>query len=105
MNFGEAQQNGALISPEQALYNVLQTYFDNTPEGNAYGMSNGVAPLYYLQIYYDDICYAATAPPVPITIGTTSAQDLLIMAGQSLSTMTGAPPPTAGMPASCPSGF
>jgi hypothetical protein len=106
--FGEVPTT-SLISPEQALYNVLQTYFKGTPESSAYGGTNGTAPLYFLQIYYADVCYAATAPPVSIKEGrhsvTTSAQDLLVMAAKSLSAMTGAPPPAATAPASCPSGF
>ena len=51
------------ISPEQAIYNVLTTYFDGTPLGSNYGIPPIVSsnlPLNYLQIYDQDIIYANT---------------------------------------------
>jgi hypothetical protein len=51
------------ISPEQAIYNVLTTYFDGTPVGTNYGTGSIVSsnfPLNYLQIYNADILYANT---------------------------------------------
>jgi len=48
------------ISPEQALYNVMQVFFDGTTVGGAYGAkdSYGTLPLNYLQIYSVDVLYA-----------------------------------------------
>jgi hypothetical protein len=78
-----------LISPEQALYNVLQVVFDGTTVGPKYGVSellggssagfdsfapsnfklSDPAPLNYLQIYDTDIVYASDpAHTVPVTI-------------------------------------
>ena len=51
------------ISPEQAIYNVLTSYFDGTPVGSNYGTPPIVSsnlPLNYLQIYYEDVLYANT---------------------------------------------
>ena len=51
------------ISPEQAIYNVLTTYFDGTPVGSNYGTPPIVSsnlPVNYLQIYYEDVIYANT---------------------------------------------
>ncbi len=50
------------ISPEQAIYNVLRTYFDGTPVGSNYGppVISSNLPLNYLQIYVDDVLYANT---------------------------------------------
>jgi hypothetical protein len=47
-----------LISPEQALYNVLEYYFNETPAASYFGGKTGGAPLNYLQIYYEDVQYA-----------------------------------------------
>jgi hypothetical protein len=78
-----------LISPEQALYNVLQVVFDGTTVGPKYGVSDllgqssagfdsfapsnfklsGPAPLNYLQIYDTDIVYASDPfHTVPVNI-------------------------------------
>jgi hypothetical protein len=55
-------------SPEQTLYSVLQNYFDGTSMGSFFGDSstpkNGSqpvvnAPINYLQVWDDDIIYAA----------------------------------------------
>lgn len=57
------------ISPEQAIYNVLNNYFDGTPVATDYGIppNYGVPPsvssnftLNYFQIYNGDILYANT---------------------------------------------
>ncbi len=48
------------ISPEQAIYNVLTTYFDGTPVGSNYGIVSSNFPLNYLQIYDADVLYANT---------------------------------------------
>ena len=52
------------ITPEQALANVLAVFFTGTPYGHFYGSRDGTAPVYYLQIYQDDILYANGHPLV-----------------------------------------
>ena len=80
-----------LISPEQALYNILGVYFTGTAVAATFGAPPGTAPLNYLQVYPDDIQYAAmnANSPAPVvettaTIAVTTAQALLNMASQSL---------------------
>ena len=81
-----------LIPPEQALYNLLNIYFDGTPVASSFGGTTGSTPLNYLQIFAEDIVYAtnhAQAPvpviekgqasPVPVT-----AQSMLELASQLL---------------------
>jgi hypothetical protein len=50
------------ILPEQAIYNVLTSYFDGTLVGTNYepGITSSNIPLNYLQIYYEDVLYANT---------------------------------------------
>jgi hypothetical protein len=61
LTYGAVKKNDpqALISPEQAAYNVLEDFFTGAPTGGPdfVGMKGG-APLNYLQIYYEDIEYA-----------------------------------------------
>jgi len=52
------------VTPQQALANVLKVYFDETPAGNLYGSTKGLASMNYMQIYAPDIAYAATQPAV-----------------------------------------
>jgi hypothetical protein len=80
-----------LISPEQALLNVLKVYFDGTPAASSFGATPGLTPLSFLQIYAVDFQYAAArvqaSQPVVQTSGTTvsvSAQDLLNQASQKI---------------------
>jgi hypothetical protein len=80
-----------LISPEQAIYNVLKVFFDGTAAATSFGGTQGAAPFNYLQIYAVDFQYAqahARAPqPVVQTGGASvslSAQDLLNLARQKL---------------------
>jgi hypothetical protein len=53
-----------VISPEQAIYNVLTAFFDGTPLGTNYASSQIIVssnyPLNYLQIYDADVLYANT---------------------------------------------
>ncbi len=88
-----------LIPPEQALYNLLNVYFDGTPSATPFGGTQGTAPLNYLQVYPDDIQYAelnANAPAQVVegssTVSTT-AQALLNLASVKLFTI-GEPPPS-----------
>lgn len=88
-------------SPEQAEYNVLTWFFDETSEGPSFptgtvagiGGHNGPAPLNYLQIYGPDITYALdpTSVKVPVVMGGStnmvSAQDLLHKAASALVTI------------------
>jgi hypothetical protein len=81
-----------VMSPEQALYNVLGVFFAGTAVGRLYGESQGNAPLNYLQIYATDIAYAtahAKGPLVPIVTASgqatrTSAEDELLLASQRI---------------------
>jgi hypothetical protein len=80
-----------LISPEQALYNVLKVYFDGTPAASPFGATPGPTHLDYLQIYAVDFQYAAahaqTPQPVTQTGGATvsvPAQDLLNQASRKV---------------------
>jgi len=92
----------ALISPEQAEYNVLEFFFDGTEAAGAFSETPGAtpAPLNYLQIYSDDIEYAMANPnPVSVVTGSgtidVNAQDLLNLASEKLF-MIGEPPPSIG---------
>ncbi len=85
-------------TPEQAEYNVLVWFFDETSEGPSFpsgtvavGGTNGPAPLNYLQIYGPDIQYAsdnASNPKVAVTMGGSikmvTAQGLLHKASLAL---------------------
>jgi len=80
-----------MISPEQAVYNVLKVFFDGTTAATSFGGTPGTAPFNYLQVYAVDFQYAeahANAPqPVVETGGASvslSAQDLLNQASQKL---------------------
>ena len=79
------------ISPEQAEYNVLQVFFDGTPAAAAFGGTQGMAPLNYLQTYSPDIQYATAHVNAPVPVvqpnGTSlsvTAQDLLNLASQKI---------------------
>lgn len=66
--------NCSNISAEQAVYNVLTTFFDGTPLGSNYGIAPIVVssnfPLNYLQIYSGDVFYANTnSITSPVTNG------------------------------------
>lgn len=80
-----------LISPEQALYNVLRIYFDGTPAASSFGGTPGTTPLNYLQIYAVDFLYATAhvQAPQPVVqaggaIVPLSAQDLLNQASRKV---------------------
>ena len=80
-----------VLGAEQALYNLLKTYFDGTPAAWSFGGSTGTAPLNYLQLYWNDIQYANNHANSPATIveaggsaATMSFQDLLNQASQNL---------------------
>ncbi len=80
-----------LLSPEQALYNLLNIYFNGTPAASFFGGTQGATSLNYLQIYSEDIQYAeanVNAPaPVTVTGGATvsmTAQTQFNLASQKL---------------------
>jgi hypothetical protein len=55
--FGECSN----ISPEQAVCNVLASFFDGTPLGSNYGnppLTSSNFPLNYFQVYFEDVVYA-----------------------------------------------
>jgi uncharacterized protein (TIGR03437 family) len=78
-----------LISAEQAMFNALTTYFNNTPAAPNFNGTAGISPENYLQIYNGDFVYAAAhATPVPVQAGTTTVsatmQNILNLASQQL---------------------
>ena len=80
-----------LISPEQAMYNVLRLFFDGTPAASSFGGASGATLYNYVQIYNQDIQYASTHVNAPARVamsnGTSemmTAQDLLNLASQKL---------------------
>jgi hypothetical protein len=57
------------ISPQQAICNVLTTFFYGTSVGSNYGtppVTSSNLPLNYLQIYYGDVIYADTNNTAPL---------------------------------------
>jgi hypothetical protein len=64
-----------IITPSQALTNVLSVYFDGTPDGDQYGASKGSARMNYLQVYEKDIQFANGQPAV---------QSILVQASERL---------------------
>ncbi|MGD0300421.1 MAG: hypothetical protein ABSE86_25325 [Bryobacteraceae bacterium] len=89
--FGQIPQ-GDLIPPEQALYNLLNIYFDGTPAASSFGGTPGSTPLNYLQIFAEDIVYATNHAQAPVPViekGQSSpvsvtAQSMLELASQLL---------------------
>jgi len=89
--FGQIPQ-ADLISPEQALYNLLNIYFDGTPVASSFGGTPGSTPLNYLQIFAEDIVYATNHAQAPVPVienGESSpvsvtAQSMLELASQLL---------------------
>jgi len=85
-----AENEGGSPNRQQALFNVLQDFFTGTSVAGEYCKPYAVAPapLNYLQIYYQDIQYAAShgATSVDEDCSTVmvSAQDLLATASQQL---------------------
>ncbi len=80
-----------LISPEQAIYNVLQVFFNESPAAASFGGTPGNVPYNFVQIYIQDIKYATTHANEPVQVtqadGTSisvTAQDLLNRASQKL---------------------
>jgi uncharacterized protein (TIGR03437 family) len=87
-----------LIPPEQALYNVLNQYFDGTAVASAFGGTTGTAPMNYMQIYSEDIQYATANVNTPAqvveasgVVVSTTAQNLLSLASQKLLTIAEPP--------------
>jgi hypothetical protein len=96
-----------LISPEQAESNVLKGYFDNTAVAVFFGGTMGADPLNYLQIYYQDIQYAAATNALQLLDSSTvlgpgtSAQSVLDLASQKLYEIAepaAVPPPGQSVP-------
>jgi len=94
-------------SPVQALYNVLNVYFDGTPVAGSkefFGGTKGTAPLNYLQLYYQDIQYGTANKTIELIMkadGTTASkefQDLLNLASEDLLGIAEGEPPTNAFP-------
>jgi uncharacterized protein (TIGR03437 family) len=83
-----------LLSPEQALYNLLNIYFDGSAAAASFGGTPGAVPLNYLQLYSQDIQYASANVNAPaqvteaggVTVSTT-VQAQLNLASQKLLTL------------------
>jgi len=81
-----------LMPPEQAEYNVLKQFFNDTAAASSFGGTQGTVPFNYLQIYSEDIQYATAHVNAPAqvvqangtTVTMTTAQDLLNLASQKL---------------------
>jgi hypothetical protein len=81
-----------LISPEQAMYNVLRVFFNGTPAATAFGGTTGNGRYNFVQIYDDDFIYAAAHANKPAKVvqtdGTTimvTTQALLMLASEKVS--------------------
>jgi hypothetical protein len=68
-----------VVTPRDALANVLAVYFDETPAGSLYGASKGATLMNYLQVYDKDVIYAGTQPAVQALLEQAS-QRLLMQA-------------------------
>ena len=97
------------LTIEEAAYNVLTVFFNQTPAAAFYGATVGTAPIQYLDVPLPDLQYAqSTACPATVSpfLANTSLQDLyarvnrdlLAMAGQT----TSLPPSTCSKPAPAP---
>jgi len=89
-----------LIPPEQAEYNVLKQFFNNTAVASSFGGTQGTVPFNYLQIYSEDFQYAdahVNAPAQVVEAGgvtvTVTAQALLNLASQNLLEIAEPTPP------------
>jgi hypothetical protein len=84
-----------LISPEQAMYNVLRVFFDGTPAATAFGGAAGTGRYNFVQIYDEDFIYAAAHANKPAKVvqtdGTTitvTTQALLVLANEKVLQMS-----------------
>jgi len=89
---------------EEAAYNVMTVFFDQTPAAAFYGGTVGTEPIQYLDVPFIDLQYAQSTPcpatPSPF-LGNTSLQDLYARASRDLLAMAGQTTPP--LPAStCP---
>lgn len=80
-----------LISPEQAMYNVLRVFFDGTPAADSFGGTPGNGRYNFVQIYNEDFTYAEVQASAPAKVvqanGTSSSvttESLLDLASQKL---------------------
>jgi len=80
------------LTIEEAAYNVLTVFFNQTPAAAFYGGTVGTAPIQYLDIPMSDLQYAqATACPSTASpfLGNTSLEDLYTRASRDLFAMAG----------------
>ena len=80
------------LTIEEAAYNVLTVFFNQTPAAAFYGGTVGTAPIQYVDVPLPDLQYAQ-ATPCPATVspflGNTSLQDLYARANRDLLAMAG----------------
>ena len=97
------------LTIEEAAYNVLTVFFNQTPAAAFYGGTVGNAPIQYLDIALPDLQYAQ-ANPCPANaspfLANTSLQDLFARASRDLLAMAGQttslPPSTCSKAAPAP---
>jgi len=80
------------LTIEEAAYNVLTVFFNQTPAAAFYGGTVGTAPIQYLDVPLSDLQYAQAtdcpAKPSP-SLGNMSLQDLYTRANRDLLSMAG----------------
>ena len=97
------------LTIEEAAYNVMTVFFDQTPAAAFYDGTVGTEPIQYLDVPFIDLQYAQ-ATPCPATpspfLGHTSLQDLYARANRDLLAMAGQittlPPSTCSSAAPVP---
>jgi hypothetical protein len=79
------------LTPEAAEFNVLKVFFNQTRAAAFFDGTKGVAPLNYLQVFYQDVEYAQRHPkPQPVKVDkngnpiSLTVQELLELASQDL---------------------
>ncbi len=91
----------APISPQQAIYNILQVYFEGTALGGSYFVVSKKLPRNYLQIGSADVLYAGTnlsAAPVVDAFGHTNSETAQMEFAETLSQIYGIAEPSLFAP-------
>ena len=88
------------FTTEEATYNVLKVFFNQTKYAGYYGGTEGEAPIQWVDLNYTDIIYAQDHPALlPSTVPCSpSLQDLLDRASWDLFSISGSKPPVPAPP-------